>query len=499
MSDPAKVVLSALLTQDVHFIDEISRTIVEHHFSDPILRSLFRSVLTVRSVANGLLTEASLNDLVRDTDAGTAAVVKETYSALLLDKVSASDARWAAKQLRMNREHWLTTTLLRDSTEILTGSVTEEDGGRVWSGAADAREWAAARLAEVAAETAMDDAPAGDVRMESHDVIAAYRMAKAEDRTRRPLMGIPKLDDITGGFGPGEMIVVAAPSGVGKSHTCVHMAYHAAAVQGLHVYFATSETVRNTVRWRLVAHHSRDAKWKGLREALGIPNGLDSNLLKRGELPQEHLNFMGMVVQDLARLNGVLWLAQMPHGHTVAALDAQLRQRSRARKIDLVVIDYVALMSGDSRRINSTREELVGLIKACKHVAIDYDGGRGVPLITPWQLNRASQEEMDRTGEVNIRGLAETAEIVNTPDMVLALSPNGTREGRYANLQLGILKNRDGNVLLGGDALPVRMDYATSFLSPRVSADGAGGDDVWAGTSTFDDAGAAALLLGGSY
>jgi hypothetical protein len=129
-------------------------------------------------------------------------------------------------------------------------------------------------------------------------------------------------------------------------------------------------------------------------------------------------------------------------------------------------------------------------------LAIDYDKGNGLPLVTPWQINRASQEEMDRTGEVNLRGLAETAEIVNTPDMVLALSPDGTRDGRFANLRLGVLKNRDGNVLLGGDAIPVRMDYATSYLSSRVSSDGGGSEDIWGGSS-FDDAGAAALLLGG--
>jgi replicative DNA helicase len=495
-SDPSKVVLTALFTHDMQLIDEISRSLTENHFVDPILRSLFRGVLTYRSVANGLLTASAVEDLVSGVDAGTAAVVRETYAALVAESASTSDARWAARQLRANREQWLTTTLLRDATEILNGSVTEEDGGRVWSGAADAREWASYRIAEVTAEIAVDDSPAGDIRKEAKDVMVVYRSAKSEDRSRRPLVGVDKLDAITGGFGPGEMIVVAAPSGVGKSHTCVHMAYHAAAAQGLHVYFATSETVRNTVRWRLVAHHSRATKFKELREHLSIPNGLDSNLLKRGELPAEHVEFMALVVQDLARLDGSLWLAQMPHGHTVAALDAQLRQRSRARKIDVLYIDYVALMSGDSRRVNSTREELVGLIKGCKHLAIDYDKGNGLPLVTPWQINRAAQEEMDRTGEVILRGLADTSEIVNTPDMVLALSPDGTRDGRYANLRLGVLKNRDGNVLLGGDAIPVRMDYATSYLSSRVSSDGGGSEDIWGGSS-FDDAGAAALLLGG--
>lgn len=494
-SDPAKVVLSALFTNDVSLIDELSRLLSEHHFVDPALRSLYRATLTYRSVSGGLLTAAAVESMVSDTDAGTAAVVKEHFAALSAAQVDAPEARWAAQQLRMAREKWLTTQLLRDATEILTGSVTEEDSGRVWAGSADAREWLQLRLAEIVAETQVDDSPAGDVRVEVRDVLSNYISAKKEDRTRRPLMNVPKMDDITGGFGPGEMVVVAAPSGVGKSHTCVSVAYHAAAIQGLHVYFATSETVRNTVRWRLIAHHSMAPKFAELREHVKLPGGLDSNLLKRGQLEnQDHVEYMTLVVRDFARLDGSLWLAQMPHGQTIPILEAQMQRRSRARMIDLVVVDYLALMSSGSRNYASTREEYVSLIKGAKHLAIDYNHGNGVPLVTPWQLNRQSQEEMERTGEVNLRGLAETAEIVNTPDIVMSLSPDGSREGRAANLRLGLLKYRDGNVLLGGDAIPVRMDYATSSLTARVSASGS--DDVWSGTS-FDEAEASQLLLGG--
>jgi replicative DNA helicase len=323
-------------------------------------------------------------------------------------------------------------------------------------------------------------------------VVEAYRAAKEEDRSRRPLTGVQKLDEITGGFGPGEMVVIAAASGTGKSQSCVSIAYHAAAIQGLHVYFATSETVRNTVRWRTVARHSRADKFTELREHLSIPHGLDSNLLKRGSLPDNLLEFFVLVAQDLARIEGSLWIAQMPYGHTVEALDAQVRQRSRARSVDLLVVDYLALMSvNSSKRYGSTREDYVDIIKGCKHLAVDYNRGNGLTLTTPWQLTRQCQEEMDRTGEINTRGLADTSEIVNTPDIIVTLSPDGSRNGRFAPMRMGLLKNRDGMVLLGGDAIPVQMDYATSYLSARMSAES--NSDVW-GSSVESDI---SSLLGG--
>jgi replicative DNA helicase len=492
VSDPSRVVLSAIFTNDVSLVDEVARLVTEAHFTDPTLRSLYRGALAFRSIADGVLTAVAVSDLVSGSDAGTAALVTETFDALVATPATPADARWAVSRLRADREHWLTQTALADAAEILSGSIADDKADRVWAGPSDAREWASARIAEIASETSLDSSPAGDVSREAQEVIAAYRAARDEDRSRRPRFGLASLDEVTGGLGPGELIVVGAPSGMGKSHTCVHLAYEAAVHQGLSVYFATSETVRAVVRSRILAHHSRHDKFTDERERLGLSHGLDSSLIARGGLDQSHVEFFVRVVADFSALAGSLWLAQVPHGQTVSVLSAQVDARARSRPVDLVIVDYFALFSG-GRRFASRREELAEIILAGKHFAVDHDKGRGVPVVTPWQFNRQAKEEMLRSGSLELDGLAETAEIVNTSDMILALAPDGAREGRFANLKLGVLKNRSGTVLVNGDEIGIRVDYATSHFAQRMGADAGGSAYVSNGSGDVDNALAALL------
>lgn len=493
MRDPARILLSALFANDIHLIDDVSRFLTEAHFTDPNLRSLYRSTLSFRSIADGVLTATAVSDLVSNTDAGTAALISELYASLSATPATPADARWAVSRLRADREQWLTQTALADASEILNGSVKEESGDRVWSGPADAREWASSRIAEIASEVSVDSSPAGDVRSEAQDIVKAYITAQNEDRSHRPKFGLPTLDELSGGLGPGELVVIAAPSGLGKSHACVDLAYEAVVTQGLSVYFATSETVRAVVRNRIISRHSRHEKFTDVREHLGTPFGLDSSQIARGALDSSLLEFFALVVHDFSTIDGSLWIAQVPHGQTIPILSSQVESRSRARPVDLVIDDYLALRAG-VRRYASKREELVTIITDAKHFAVDFNKGAGVPFVSPWQFNRQAQQEMERTGELDLKGLADTSEIVNAADMVLSLAPDGARDGRFANLKLGVLKNRDGAVLLGGDAIPIRVDYATSHFAQRMSS----GTDSngWSSNGTSDVDDALAALLG---
>lgn len=481
--DAASQVLSGLMTNDVALVDDISRSITEEHFTDPTNRSLYKLILTYRSVAGGLLPASAVEQFTSaSADTGSAALLRELHAALSEDPVTSDVTRWQARELRSQRELRLTQMALRDTSDILTGSVTEEgrngQSGRTWSGAADAREWAAARIGEINSEMEIAEAPAADVLAEGRAILEDYVKARDEDKSRRPRAGLSDFDELVDGFGKG-LIMVAAPSGFGKTQLCVHLAYHASQLQGLNVYFATSETVRVTVRSRLVARHSRHDKFIDLREQLNLPHGLDSQKIDRGTLKPEHVPFLAQVAIDwgaqgnTAESEGSCFVAQMPHGMTMAGLAAQIATRARVRKPDLVIIDYIALMAS-ARRMGDQRQELATLVKEAAHFSVDFNKGEGVPTVSPWQLNRESQKEMVRTGQLDTSGLSETAEAVNSAHLILALSPDGNRDGRHAGLRLNVLKNRDGQVRLGDDGFPLTVDYASSYFEQRV---GVGNDD----------------------
>lgn len=474
--DAAAQVLSGLMTNDVTLIDDISRSITEDHFTDPTNRSLYRLITTYRAVAGGLLPASAVEQFTaKSADTGSAALLRELHAALIEDPVPADVTRWQARELRSQRELRLTQMAFRDSSDILSGSITEEgrngQAGRTWSGPADAREWMAARVGEINSEMEIAEAPAADVLFEGKEILEDYVRARDEDKSRRPRSGIEAFDELVDGLGKG-LIMVAAPSGLGKTQMCVSLAYHASQMQDLNVYFATSETVRVTVRSRLVARHSRNEKFAELRERLSLPLGLDSQKIDRGTLSPEHLDFLALVAidwgaQGTTSSDGSCFVAQMPHGMTMASLASQITTRSRVRKPDLVIIDYIALMAS-SRRLGSKREELSALVQEAAHFSVDFNKGEGVPCVSPWQLNRESQKEMIRTGQLDTSGLAETAEAVNSAHLVLALSPDGARDGRTAGLRLNVLKNRDGQVRLGDEGFPLTVDYASSYFEQRV-------------------------------
>ncbi len=473
--DSASQVISGLLTNDIFLIDDISRLTREEHFTDPTLRALYRSILSYRSVGQGVLPTEAIDAIMQGADAGTAALLRETYDALRGTPAAPDVARYAAHTLRGEYEKRLTQIALREASDILAGSITDELDGRTWSGPGDAREWAALRIGEINSEVVVSEAPAADVLREGREILEDFLRAKSEDKARRPRVGVPAIDNLIGGLGKG-LIMIAAPSGFGKTQFCVNLAYHASQNQGLHVYFATSETVRVTVRARMVARHSMHEKFADLREAHNLPHGLDSQEIDRGTLPDEHVPFLARVAVDwgaqgTSSSEGTSFVAQMPHGQTMAGLQAQIESRSRVVRPDLVVIDYIALMSS-ARHFSSSRESLATVVKEAAHFSVDFNKGAGVACVSPWQLNRESQKQMVTTGQLDTSGLAETSEATNSSHLVCALSPDGTRDGRFAGLKFNILKNRDGQVLIGENGIPLTVDYATSLFEQRVGAAG---------------------------
>lgn len=498
--------LSGLLSNGVDLIDEVQRSVTEEHFTDPTLRTIYRLLLSYRSIAQGVLTRDGLDQYLQSSEAGTAAQTREMFDTLIDSSVSPDMTRLHMRQVRAARERSLTTRAMNEASDILTGSVTEEADrygrpGRTWSGPADAREWLAARIAEINTENDISEAPAADVLTEGRQVLLDYQRARDEDRSRRPRTGIDGLDALSGGIGKGELVMIAAPSGYGKTQLCVSMAYHASQMQGLHVYFATSETVRTTVRSRLIARHSMHEKFEDMRNALQLPRGLDSKKITRGQLDPDHEPFLLAVARDYgatgeASSPGSCWVSQMPHGQTIPGLRAQIEQRARTAHPDLVIVDYLALMSATDR-FQSSRESLSSVVKGAAHFAVDFAKGDGVPVVSPWQLNRESQREMVRTGEIDQNGLAETAEAVNSADQVWVLTPDGERDGREGNLKLNVVKSREGEVRLGDNGFPLKIDYATSLFEDRSAA-------TTLGSSAFNPIGdlaegEASSLLGSAF
>jgi replicative DNA helicase len=237
----------------------------------------------------------------------------------------------------------------------------------------------------------------------------------------------PALNEITdGGFGKGELIIVAAPPGIGKSWWLVNIAAHLLTKKANVVYFSLE----------------LNESYVGLRHDAVITG-----------YPLQDLKFhIDDVKQAMGNLKGKLFVQYYPtRSATINTLRAYLeRQRLIGNRIDAVVVDYADLLRGDSKK--ARHEELEEIIIDLRGLAGEYE----VPLFTASQINRSGAEEEVITGDK----IAGSFSKLMTADFVISLSrkleDKMTGTGRFY-----LIKNRFGP---DGITFPSKMSLSSGRM-----------------------------------
>lgn len=273
-----------------------------------------------------------------------------------------------------------------------------------------------------------------------------------------------------------QCISVSAPSrlyitdGMIPTHNtslCVQAVWNATVVQQRNVVLFTSETLRHQVINKLMSRHSRHPAF-----AQYMPDGLDSAKLRSGALSGNEIAQYQAVVQDYTGNAGYgkCYVAQLPFGATIGAVGSRLARISHLFEVHLVIIDYLQLIYSDRQR-EASHEESAQMVKDAKAIAATFNGGTGVPLISPWQVNRAGRDRALKDGSYSGVDLASTQEAFNTPDVVLTLlEPARIENPRATRIKAELLKNRDGP---RGAQIMLTADYATSWFRAEEQVSGA--------------------------
>jgi replicative DNA helicase len=181
--------------------------------------------------------------------------------------------------------------------------------------------------------------------------------------------GFPDLDAITQGMKPGELVVLAARPGVGKTALALTIAYHVAR-RGQHVGIFSLEMDRELLLQRLVALE------------LGVATTRVPRLLRRG---------------DVAAMNALARVAGLPiHiDHTpalnVLAIRDRARRLSAERPIELWVVDYLQLAQGPSERDDEVKR-ITAVSQGLTSLAREFR----TPVLALSQLSRAVESRASR-------------------------------------------------------------------------------------------------------
>lgn len=376
----------------------------------------------------------------------------QTFELLEQHNASEADFKWAVQELRDEQARRLTGTAIAESMEILErGYEVDRD---FLKGHSDARKYLAGKLSAIEHLGAVETTPEGDILLEGKSILADYLSRKNGQKGRGIKLGVPNIDDQTGGHQKGELVLVAGPPGTGKSMVSTQAAWHAAVEQKQNVFFATSETVRDQVIRRILARHSRLPQF-------GRPGGLNSADIKKGMLSEDDERVFGEVVHDWThnRDYGKLHVLQVPRGATLAYVESRLKDFGRENECGLVVIDYLALLKAETRR-GSEREELNDILKGAKLVATSFDDGNGVPIMSPWQINREGQKGSAAQGHYTMAALSDTSEAERSADCIITLY---REQEDKTDMRVQFLKMRD-------DDLPPMSFVSIDFRSTYIGA-----------------------------
>ncbi len=225
---------------------------------------------------------------------------------------------------------------------------------------------------------------------------------------------IPGLGSVVPGFFPGNLIVLAARPGVGKTAAALAMA-RGAAEQGHNVYFVSLEMTNHELAERMVSAEAR----------------LDAQKLRLGRVVSEDILSLQEAIRLLEGLS--VWLDDAP-GQTAARVAARARRLKSRFGLGLLVVDYLGLVrANDPRR---PRHEQVGEIaREMKALAADL----GIPVLLLSQLNREPESRSD--GRPRLSDLRDSGEIEQHANTVILLHCPDVTSNRLAFL---VPKQRSG-------------------------------------------------------
>jgi replicative DNA helicase len=337
---------------------------------------------------------------------------------------SAGNARHYA---RIVREHSLMRRLLAATYEIQT-SVAENAG--------EARELVE-RAERTMLEVAHDDRQKDFRSIEEvlHDEIDKMHRLSTEDTalTGTP-SGFDDLDEMTGGFQPGNLVILAARPSMGKSALVCNIAENASIDGNAPVAIFSLEMSETELAQRFVASQAR----------------IKGDELRRGRVAEHKWPKIMDASQKLAR--APLFIDD---SSDIGLLEirAKCRRLHQQHGLGLIIIDYIQLMRADGR-IENRVEQIGQMSRGLKILARELQ----CPVIALSQLNRGVEQRTDKRPVLS--DLRESGSIEQDADLVMFIYRDEyyDRESeREGEADIIIAKHRNGSI--GEVTLTFQKEY----------------------------------------
>ena len=231
--------------------------------------------------------------------------------------------------------------------------------------------------------------------------------------------GFMDLDYKTSGLQPSDLVLIAARPSMGKTAFVLNLAQHMAFKKGNAVAIFSLEMSKEQLVNRM----------------LSLESHVDAQKIRTGRLNDEE--WMNLVEGSANIANSKLFIDDTP-GITLSAMRSKCRKLKMEHDIQIVIIDYLQLMSGNSNSNNASRQqEISDISRGLKALARELN----VPVVALSQLSRAVEQRPDHRPMLS--DLRESGAIEQDADVVMFLY----REGYY-NRDLSEAEQRVAEVII---------------------------------------------------
>ena len=255
--------------------------------------------------------------------------------------------------------------------------------------------------------------------------------------------GFPRLDSILdGGLRPGDLCIVAARPGVGKTAMALNIASHVSISSGIPSVFFSLEMTSQSLYRRL----------------LNSVSGVDGKRISRGEIYPDDRERVPAAIEAIAR--APLFIDDFSGNMTgdILAKARRVFRKNSTNGVGIIFVDYLQLICPDfSKRAENRVNEVATMTRALKGCAKQL----GVPIVVLSQLSRALEHRENH--RPRLADLRDSGAIEQDADIVLFLSRLSETDQR--DVLLDVAKQRNGPV----GEIPMNFRGDTTTFTEKTS------------------------------
>jgi replicative DNA helicase len=228
-------------------------------------------------------------------------------------------------------------------------------------------------------------------------VKSSFKTIESLYEKKEHITGVPSgfadIDELTSGFQASDLVIIAGRPSMGKTAFCLNIAQYASMSKGMTVAVFSLEMAKEQLVMRMLCSEAR----------------IDAHRLRSGFLGQTDWPKLSTAAGRLA--DAAIYIDDTP-----AISSMEMRAKTRRLKadkgLDLIIVDYLQLMSGRTRS-DSREQEISEISRSLKALAKEL----GVPVLALSQLNRGVESRLDK--RPILADLRESGAIEQDADVII--------------------------------------------------------------------------------